>query len=228
MTQLTSDESLAMDVLSMPSDARRYALIALLVFILSEVVFSLLSFFTRGQSYTCIAFTNAIVAIFVRWMPPLFIVFQIEKRGLESLGLIIPPKKSVPYAIFAIAGIVLPVLLVGYDSHLPVEFLEQVVYIGLLEEFFYRGYLQRRFCDWLGDWKGLLLISFIFGLGHIISRIADHGFSAFQPGTIAGAQAFLGGLIFGYIYLKAKNIWPSAILHISSNMYFAGFIRILG
>ena len=220
MKPLSSGRGLAEETLSVQGDARRYALIALMVFMLSEAAFSLLSMLARDRSYTSIAFTNAIATIFVRWMPPFFIVFQIEKRGIESLGLIIPPKKYIPYAILAIAGIVLPMLLVGYDSYLTVEFLEQIVYIGLLEEFFYRGYLQRRFCNWLGNLKGLLLISFIFGLGHIISRIADHGFSVLYQGTIAGGQAFLGGLIFGYIYLKTKNIWPSAILHISSNMYF--------
>ena len=204
----------------MQGDTRRYALIALIVFILSESVFSLLSLLTRGQSYTCIAFTNAIATIFVRWIPPFLIVFHIEKRGIKSLGLIVPREKYITYAILAMTGIILPALLVGYDSYMPVEFLEQVVYIGLLDEFFYRGYLQRRFCDWLGDLKGLFLISCIFGLGHIISRIADHGFGFFYQGTIAGGQAFLGGLIFAYIYLKTKNIWPSAILHISSNMYF--------
>ncbi len=119
-------------------------------------------------------------------------------------------------------------MLFGYDNYLPIEFLEQIVYIGLVEEFFYRGYMLRRFGDWMGNVKSLLLISTIFGLGHVTSRIADHGFSFFQRATITGAEAFLGGLIFGFIYLKAKNIWPSAIAHISSNMYFNTILGLLG
>jgi membrane protease YdiL (CAAX protease family) len=98
----------------------------------------------------------------------------------------------------------------------------------LLEEFFYRGYLMNRLSNWLGNSNGLFWSSFIFGLGHIISRVADHGFGVIDRALITDGQAFLGGLIFGFIYLEAKNIWPGAILHISTNMYLNRLISILG
>jgi len=34
-------------------------------------------------------------------------------------------------------------------------------------------------------------------------------------------------LIFGFIYLKSKNIWPSAIIHVSSNMYYNAIMELL-
>ncbi len=62
-----------METLNRQRDARKYAIIALIVFVLSEVVFSTLSFLTRDQSYTYIAFTNAIATVFTRWIPPFII-----------------------------------------------------------------------------------------------------------------------------------------------------------
>jgi len=37
----------------------------------------------------------------------------------------------------------------------------------LVEEFFFRGYLMGRFCEWLGDIKGMLLNAVIFSLAHM-------------------------------------------------------------
>jgi membrane protease YdiL (CAAX protease family) len=208
--------------------SKKFALLALAVFALAEVVFSVLSICLRGQSLPTTNLANAITAIFVRWIPTLVVVYKIEKRGAESLGLVIERKHYVPYAIFASVCVIVPAFLVGFDRSLLIEFVEQIVYIGLLEEFFYRGYLMNRLCNWLGNGKGLFWSSFIFGLGHVVSRVADHGFGIIDSALITGGQAFLGGLIFGSIYLKARNIWPGAILHISTNMYLGRFIVLFG
>jgi membrane protease YdiL (CAAX protease family) len=198
----------------------KYALLALGVFILSELVFVLLSIFLRGQAITWINLANAVTTIFVRWFPTLVIVYKIENRGAGSLGLFIAREKRISYAIFAIACLIVPAFFVGFDKVLLVEFVEQIIYIGLLEEYFYRGYLMNRFCEWLGIGEGLLLSAFLFGFGHVIARVADHGFGFLDQALLTGGQAFLGELIFGWIFLKVRNIWPGAILHISTNMYF--------
>jgi membrane protease YdiL (CAAX protease family) len=102
--------------------------------------------------------------------------------------------------------------------------MEQMLYIGFAEEVFYRGYFMTRQCQWLGKYPGLLVTSFIFGLGHILSRIADHGSGYFLPAVYTGLQTFFGGLIFGLIYVRTKNIWSAAILHVSTNMYLQDLI----
>jgi len=208
--------------------AKWSTLIGLGLFVLSEVVFVILSINLRQQPVARINLANAITTIFVRWIPALVVVYQIEKRGAESLGLFIMQKKRLSYGIFAIACLIVPAFFVGFDKLLLVDFIEQIVYIGLLEEFFYRGYLMNRFCDWMGNGKGLLLSAFIFGLGHVIARIGDHGYGILDRALLTGGQAFLGGLIFGLVYLKAKNIWPGAILHVSTNMYISRFIEMFG
>ena len=58
-----------------------------------------------------------------------------------------------------------------------VEFLEQLVFIWLVEEFFLRGYLMVRFCEWLGYAKGLLLNAVVFSLTHILFLFSRFGFT---------------------------------------------------
>jgi membrane protease YdiL (CAAX protease family) len=209
------------------TETKKFALLALAVFALAEIVFAILSICLQGQSLPTINLANAIMTIFVRWIPTLMVVHKIEKRGAESLGLVIERKQYLAYAIFAISCVIVPAFFVGFDRSLLIEFVEQIVYIGLLEEFFYRGFLMNRLCNWLGNSKGLFWSSFIFGLGHVISRVADHGFGIIDSALVTGGQAFLGGLIFGLIYLKVRNIWPSAILHVSTNMYLGRIIEML-
>jgi len=107
------------------------------------------------------------------------------------------------------------------------EFVEQLVYIGLAEEVFNRGYLMRRLCDWPGDRQGLLLSALLFGLSHIVSRLSQHGFKYPLNDLSLGFQTLIGGLILGYMYLRAKNIVPPAIFHVSTNMYLERVIALL-
>jgi membrane protease YdiL (CAAX protease family) len=207
---------------------RNYALLALLLFGLAEIAFSVLSISLRGQSLPVINLANAITSVFVRWIPTLVVVRWVEKRGLASLGLALGRKWIAVYGVMAGVCLVVPALFVGFDSSLLLEFVEQIVYIGLLEEFFYRGYLMNRLCQWLGKGQGLFWSSFIFGAGHVISRVADHGFSVLDRALATGGEAFLGGLIFGGLFLLAGNIWPGAILHISTNMYLGRILALFG
>lgn len=205
-------------------NARSYALIALVVYLVAECASWLVFRYTEGRSHLEFVLLISIKTLIFWWILPLLIVYKIEKRDLYSLGFFIPRKRRWSYAVFAVAVFVLPLAIVGYDSYYPVEFVEQILYIGFSEEVFYRGYIMTRQCKWLGKYPGLLVTSLLFGLGHIISRIADHGIGYFLPATYTGLQTFFGGLIFGLIYIRAKNIWPSVILHVSTNMYLQDII----
>jgi membrane protease YdiL (CAAX protease family) len=147
---------------------------------------------------------------------------KVKCKDWKYLGLAIRREKRRIYTLAAGLGLVLRVILVGFDHLLLVEFVEQVVYIGFIEEFFDRSYLLRRICDWLGDVRGLLITSLLFGLGDILSRVAQKGFVILGLASLLGLQSFLGGLLHGFIYLRARNIWPSAIFHVSPNMYVPG------
>jgi membrane protease YdiL (CAAX protease family) len=199
--------------------ARSFALIALALWGLSEAAHSLGGYFMRGEPYFNRILVTILITIVFWWIFPVLFVYKIERRDARSLGLTIERKSYLRCAILAIVGLILPTFFVRLGLDLVVEFLEQVLYIGLAEEFFYRGYLLNRFCQWLGKGRGLLLSALLFGLGHLISRLATMGLGYMSTAFEAAMGALVGGLLFGYIFLRADNIWPSAILHVSANMY---------
>ena len=162
-----------------------------------------------------------LTTILFNWLLPLLIVFGIEGRGTRSLGLRVEPSRRNLYVALAIVGFVLPALFTGYSWELVVEFIEQLAFIGLAEEFFFRGYLMGRFCDWLGDLWGLLLNATVFSLGHLIFLFTMYDLSLVWGNLMVGFQTFIGGLLLGSIYLWAGDIIPGSILHISLNIYLS-------
>jgi membrane protease YdiL (CAAX protease family) len=116
----------------------------------------------------------------------------------------------------------------GIDRALILEFVEQIVYIGVAEEVFSRGYLMARLCDWLGRWKGLILNALLFGLAHVISRLAQYGLLYPDRLFFVFTQTFASGIILGLIYLRSGNIIPGVIFHTSTNAYLPRLVAMLG
>jgi hypothetical protein len=206
---------------------RRFAFIALAVLLVDRVVTACL--FALRPRVACLQAipVGAVTGIVFDWAIPFLIVYTVEKRGAKFLGLSVEREKYGRYAVYAIVGLVLPAVVVGVDRNLFVEFAEQVVYIGVAEEVFCRGYLMRRLCDWLGDRKGLVLGALIFGLSHVVSLVSQHGLKYPVSDLLMFARTFIGGLILGYIYLRAKNIVPGSILHVAGNMYISRIVEVL-
>jgi membrane protease YdiL (CAAX protease family) len=211
-----------------PEDrARRFALIALAVLVVDRVVTACLFALRPRVAFLRAVPVGAVTGFAFDWTIPLLIAYAVEKRGAKSLGLPVPRDKVVRYTAYAIVGLVLPAIVVEVDRGLLVEFVEQVVYIGVAEEVFGRGYLMSRLCDWLGDKKGLVLGALIFGLSHVVSLVSQHGLKYPVSDLLMFVQTFIGGLILGYIYLRAKNIVPGSILHVSGNMYISRIAKLL-
>jgi membrane protease YdiL (CAAX protease family) len=205
--------------------ARRWALVALVVLVLEQATGALLFIFRKGISWLQAVPAVPLWTCFTHWVVPLAMVRLVEKRGVGSLGLIVRRERRVAYALYGIIGLVLPLFFVGADRGLLVELAEQIVYIGLAEELFFRGYLLTRLCDWLGDRWGILLSSLIFGVGHIVSRVSQHGLAYPGHDLMLGLQTFLGGLLLGWVYLRSgRSIVPVSIIHVSANMYLERII----
>lgn len=205
-------------------DRKRFALIALAVFATEEAVVSLINI-VGGLHYIWGFYVFDLTTIFFNWLLPLLIVFVIEKRSLSSLGLRIDHSRLRIYLALAIVCIALPSLFMGLSWELLLEFLEQLAFIGLAEEFFYRGYLMRRFCEWLGEVLGLFLNATIFSLAHLVFLFTINNFYLVRGDLIVGFQTFMGGLLLGFIYLKAGDIVPGSIIHISLNVFLARLAR---
>jgi membrane protease YdiL (CAAX protease family) len=166
--------------------------------------------------------------VLTHWILPFAIVYLLERRDARALGLTVRRDRAGVYAIYALIGLVLPAFVVGADRSLLLEFVDQVVYIGMAEEVFFRGYLTGRLCNWLGNLRGLLLSGLAFGLAHVVSRLSQHGFAYPLHDALLGLYTFLGGLLFGFIYLRARSIWPGTILHVATNAYLGKMLGMLG
>jgi len=207
---------------------RQFAFIALGVLLLERIIITCL-FVLRGSTPFLQGMPAIPIAGFLlSWIVPLAIVYGIEKRDIRSLGLYVKRGLYGRYALYALVGLVLPAFVFGADRALFLEFIEQVAYIGVAEELFSRGYLMARLCDWLGERKGLFLNALIFGLAHVVSRLAQHGLRYPDRLAILFVQTFAGGLLLGYMYLRAGNIVPGAIFHTSTNAYLPRLIAMLG
>jgi membrane protease YdiL (CAAX protease family) len=167
-----------------------------------------------------------IVATLGHWGLPFAAVYLLEKRGWRSLGLELPRRKVAAYALYALVGLVAPGVILGFDRSLLIEFIEQIAYIGLAEELFFRGYVTSRLLAWLGKARGLLASAFLFSLVHFISRVAQSGFAHPLRLVEVCLQTLVGGLLLGYIYIRARNIYPGSILHVAGNMYIGRLMQL--
>jgi membrane protease YdiL (CAAX protease family) len=202
-------------------DDRRSALLALSVFAIDRAAVSVLNLLRAGMSQaTRMAYLNLTTLVFV-WGLPLLAVYRVEGRGAESLGLRVPRERYPRYAIYCFVGFILPSAFLGYPGGFASELLEQIAFIGLAEEFFYRGYLMTRLCGWLGERKGLILNAVVFSLAHATFLLTRYGLSEAALTLTSVAQTFLGGILMGYVYLRSGNIVPGTVLHISMNVWLS-------
>jgi membrane protease YdiL (CAAX protease family) len=200
-------------------DDKTPVMMALSVFALERTLVSALNFLRTGMSSSSRAMCLNATTLLSNWFLPLLIVYKVEKAGTESLGLIVSREKYRAYAVYVAVGLALPALYFGFSRDLLVDFVEQLIFIGLAEEFFYRGYMMNRLCAWVGETKGLLLNAIVFSLAHVVFVVTRYGLG--HPYFLAqsGFQTLLGGLLLGYIFLKAGDIVPGSVLHISMNLY---------
>ncbi|TRO48125.1 CPBP family intramembrane metalloprotease [Candidatus Bathyarchaeota archaeon] len=202
-------------------DDRGSALLALSVFAVDRAAVALLNLLRGGMSQpTRMAYLNLTTLVFV-WGLPLLAVYRVEGRGAESLGLRVPRGRYLRYALYCFVGFVLPGVFLGFSVGFVSELLEQILFIGLAEEFFYRGYLMTRLCDWLGGRRGLLLNAVVFSLAHATFLLTRYGLSEVAFTLTSVAQTFLGGILMGYIYQKSGNIVPGTVLHTSMNLWLS-------
>lgn len=75
--------------------------------------------------------------------------------------------------------------------------------IGPGEETYWRGLIQRRFAEKLGGNKGLLTATIAYALVHLPTM---------NPPLIL--TAFIGGLVWGYLYKVTGNLAPAVISHV--------------
>lgn len=88
------------------------------------------------------------------------------------------------------------------------------IFVGFGEEILGRAYIMSVLKQTRNKWIVLIISSVIFAILHL----GNNGIS-----ILAFINLFLVGLLFGYMFMKSKNIWMSIGYHITWN-YFQGYI----
>ncbi len=209
----------------MEGNARRFALIALSVYATYETLTTFVFILKRRVSLLQGIPIIPAIGVLFGWAMPILIAYVVESRDVSSLGLSVRREHCLAYALISFIGLILPAFFVRVDNSLLIEFIEQILYIGLAEEVFNRGYLLGRLRDWLGDLKGLLLSASLFGLSHILTLVSQHGFRYPLHDLMVGSQTFIGGLLLGYVYLRSNSIVLGSIIHVSTNTYLSRLLQ---
>lgn len=87
--------------------------------------------------------------------------------------------------------------------------LMQILAVGIsapfAEEFVFRGILQQRLTSKLPKWAALLIASAVFGI--------------FHGNATQFINAFLAGLLIGFMYMKTGSLWLCIIAHMANNIF---------
>ncbi|MFC0140746.1 lysostaphin resistance A-like protein [Erwinia mallotivora] len=78
--------------------------------------------------------------------------------------------------------------------------------VSLAEEALFRGYIQQRLSQLMGNIWGLLLAALLFGLAHIAG------------GPLLVFFATLTGIIYGFAWLWSGRVWLAALVHFCFNL----------
>lgn len=96
------------------------------------------------------------------------------------------------------------------ELHLPewlgAFMLANLFFVALAEEALFRGYIQQRLSQLLGDKRALLIAAVLFGLVH------------FSGGLLLVFFATLAGFIYGLAWLWSGRLWVAALVHFAFNL----------
>jgi membrane protease YdiL (CAAX protease family) len=112
-------------------------------------------------------------------------------------------------AIALLSALALAAGFIRWEPKLPswwwLFLLNNLLLTCLVEEAFFRGYLQQQLQQKLGAWPALVLASALFGLAHL------------GGGWLYAMLATLAGLLYGLIYLHTGRLWLAVLTHASLN-----------
>lgn len=101
-------------------------------------------------------------------------------------------------------------LLIKYDTNLPSWWwlfaLNNLLLTCIVEEVFFRGFIQQKLTTLLSPLAGLILTSFLFGIAH------------FSGGFNYVIIATLAGFLYGFVYLNTGKIRYAILIHFCLNM----------
>jgi len=121
---------------------------------------------------------------------------------------------------------------------IPLCFIWLTIEAGLVEEFFFRAFIQTRLSAWFrSEITGVILMSLIFGLAHAPGFIFRHagaveGLGANPSALDAVAYSIttlaISGVFFGVIWARTKNLFALMLIHAAADLFpnLSDFVKI--
>ncbi|MFC4908611.1 CPBP family intramembrane glutamic endopeptidase [Actinomadura gamaensis] len=88
---------------------------------------------------------------------------------------------------------------------------------SVLEEFFYRRWLQTRLEALAGRWAGITMAALLFAAMH--SARIDASAPLLGVATIVAVQGMFG-LMLGYVWSRFRAMWAVVTIHVAANLVF--------
>ena len=84
-----------------------------------------------------------------------------------------------------------------------------LLYVSILtpivEEVVFRGFVLDVASERYGDWMSIFISAFLFAIIHVEA--------------VSVLNAFMGGLIYGYVRIRTGSLWPPILLHFAWNTH---------
>ena len=149
-------------------------------------------------------------------------------HGAGGLEFGVVTQRWKPAAILAVLGLVAVAFASGAALGAGVEpaavgrvVLQRLLFAGVCEELFFRGYVQSRLDAVLGRpapvlgaqvGGGLVVSALLFGAIHVLNPARVFA-GPWELAWGSGAGSFASGLVFGWLRARTGNIWPGVVLH---------------
>jgi membrane protease YdiL (CAAX protease family) len=174
-----------------------------------------------GGYLTGVTGTGLLAAVFANWLA----LRIYENRHLAEIGLW-PSRRSAENLLLGLAGgagsaalVLVPALLVGAAHLTPTPADEPtvgtIIFVSILlaagsvgEELFFRGYGFQELLVAVGPWATIVPVGVIFALLHC----SNPGATWFSTANTAGF-----GILFGFAYLRSRDLWLPIGLHFGWN-----------
>ena len=167
-----------------------------------------LSRIVNAEKSITVFFLGIMVAVVVVWMKKnrLFGEFGICKTTIKASKLLF----YIPLILIASCNLWFGVT-VNYRWHITVFYILSMLFVGLLEEIIFRGFLFKAMAE--NNLKSAITVSSVtFGIGHFVNLINGSG-AEIIPNVCQVVSAVAIGFLFVVLFYKTKSLLPCVITH---------------
>lgn len=177
---------------------------------------------SRGSSYSPQSVTLGDLVSFAAAYGAALIMSRLERRPADVYGLPLPEAFGKSFWLGVFLGLCEVSLLVGLIAafggysfgNLAIQgaallgwgtlWAVAFVFVGLSEEFLFRGYAQYTLARGVGFWPAAVCLSLVFGASHLLNP---------GEGIVGAANVAVTGLVFSFALKRTGNLWLAVGWH---------------